>query len=44
MTVEDPVEYNFPGICQVQINEEIGEPSGSPADVCAPGSRHHHGR
>lgn len=24
MTAEDPVEYNFPGICQVQINEQIG--------------------
>jgi len=24
MTVEEPVEYNFPGICQVQVNEQIG--------------------
>jgi type IV pilus assembly protein PilB len=24
MTAEDPVEYNFPGICQVQVNEQIG--------------------
>ncbi len=23
MTVEEPVEYNFPGICQVQVNEQI---------------------
>src|SRR3990172_1959524 len=24
LTAEDPVEYNFPGICQVHIREEIG--------------------
>jgi len=24
MTVEDPVEYSFPGINQVQVKEEIG--------------------
>jgi type IV pilus assembly protein PilB len=24
MTVEEPVEYIFPGICQVQVNEQIG--------------------
>ncbi|HJZ11625.1 MAG TPA: ATPase, T2SS/T4P/T4SS family, partial [Acidobacteriota bacterium] len=24
MTVEEPVEYLFPGICQVQVNEQIG--------------------
>lgn len=24
LTAEDPVEYNFPGIAQVQINEQIG--------------------
>ena len=24
MTVEEPVEYNFPGICQVQVNDQIG--------------------
>ncbi len=24
MTVEEPVEYDFPGICQVQVNEQIG--------------------
>jgi type IV pilus assembly protein PilB len=24
MTVEEPVEYLFPGICQVQVNDQIG--------------------
>lgn len=24
MTVEEPVEYMFPGICQVQVNDQIG--------------------
>jgi type IV pilus assembly protein PilB len=24
MTVEEPVEYMFPGICQVQVNEQVG--------------------
>ena len=27
MTIEDPVEYVFPTINQIQINEQAGSPS-----------------
>ena len=46
ITAEDPVEFNLPGINQVQMHEEqIGlNFAASLALLSAPGSQHHPGR
>ena len=42
MTAEDPVEFNLPGINQVQVRENIGLTFAQrPAVVSAPGPEHH---
>ena len=45
ITAEDPVEYNFKGINQCQVNEQIGLTfARDPARHAAPGAQHHPGR
>ena len=45
MTVEDPVEYQIPGINQVQANNKIGLTFAAALRSFPPAkSRYHHGR
>lgn len=41
MTLEDPVEYDIPGVSQCQINEKTGDLCRGPARHPAPGPRYH---
>ena len=45
MSAEDPVEYNFAGLNQVLVREEVGLTFASALKVVsAPGPGHHHDR
>ena len=43
-TAEDPVEFNFAGINQVQMHDDIGLNFARAARLPPPGPGHHHGR